>query len=571
MPKLQSFCRTCHKPAEELSVESIGDLRLVTLKCLHSYSYQVEPLKEWEKFGTKFGLPARLRPFQGRGYEFARESNFRCIIADEPGLGKTAQSLVCLGLHPEELLPALIVVKSALTTQYQYEVLRWLGPEFTPQVIKSSQEEPSSALDVHIVSYDLLYRFTKNLEERRAEEEKAVREKLGLREWNVLPKEEQDKLTEVVSPFAKFGYKCVILDECQQIKNQTSKRAQQVRDICKEVPHVILTSGSPIENNAGEYFTALNIVNPERFPNFRAYLENYCRYYFDGYKYKVGGLRDVEWFRNQTNDFIIRRRMDEVLPELPKLNRKFVNCDFASEKMKKSYQKLLQEFSEYFYSHKEDENFSQHILAKIAVLRHQAGVNKVNFVSEHVIEFINDTVKKIVIFTHHRDVEEMIYTNLCNEFEEMRKMGSEIANPVQFLGGMAQSQRDAAKKEFIENPNCRVFIASLTAAGEGLDGLQKVCSDCIVVERHFNPKKEEQAEKRIQRFGALGNPDSWINAEYILSIGTIDEWFTELVEIKRAAVDQTLDGVEMDWNEASLTMELAEILARKGAKKWKLK
>ena len=94
------------------------------------------------------------------------------------------------------------------------------------------------------------------------------------------------------------------------------------------------------------------------------------------------------------------------------------------------------------------------------------------------------------------------------------------------------------------------------------------CQDCIIMERQWNPKKEEQAERRfIRPEGAKG---STVNANYVVVDGTIDEYLTELVEIKRANTDQTLDGVEYEWNEAGLVKELAAVLAKKGSKKWRL-
>jgi SNF2 family DNA or RNA helicase len=83
----------------------------------------------------------------------------------------------------------------------------------------------------------------------------------------------------VENPFSTFGFKCVILDECQQIKNQNSKaRTASKRNMCRMFHHVIATSGSPIENNAGEYFTILNILKPERFRSYKQFVMDYCDY-----------------------------------------------------------------------------------------------------------------------------------------------------------------------------------------------------------------------------------------------------------------------------------------------------
>jgi SNF2 family DNA or RNA helicase len=153
------------------------------------------------------------------------------------------------------------------------------GADFTPQIIATSQDRPHTEIfPVCIVTYDILWRIVKAQNKKRDELETKFREELKLGEWEILPDEYEAKLPHVENPFVD-KFKCVILDECQQIKNQNSRRAQQVRDICRTVPHVIATSGSPIENNAGEYFTILNILHPERFRNYKDYVLNYCDAY----------------------------------------------------------------------------------------------------------------------------------------------------------------------------------------------------------------------------------------------------------------------------------------------------
>jgi hypothetical protein len=56
----------------------------------------------------------------------------------------------------------------------------------------------------------------------------------------------------------------------------------------------------------------------------------------------------------------------------------------------------------------------------------------------------------------------------------------------------------------------------------------------------------------------------------MIASGTIDEYFTELVEQKRALVAASLDGQEISWNEQNLMSELAQVLVTRGKKAWKL-
>jgi SNF2 family DNA or RNA helicase len=110
------------------------------------------------------------------------------------------------------------------------------------------------------------------------------------------------------------------------------------------------------------------------------------------------------------------------------------------------------------------------------------------------------------------------------------------------------------------------MLLSTQAAAEGLN--LQFCSDCLIMERQWNPSTEEQAEARFTRPGSTADR---VNAHYLIAAGTIDDFFTELVEIKRRNVAQTLDGQEFEWDEKSLMAELGRVAMEKGLRKWKLK
>lgn len=590
MAKLVSFCPTCGQQAKEDNhfIDEFFNLRVSVLKCGHKIIEDIQAQKDWEMVKSSQGYTAY--PYQGEGYEFAVKSNFRCLIADEPGLGKTIQALLCIKLHIDDLKAILIVVKSSLIAQWFKQTLFWCGAEFLPDIISTSKQRPNTRLnDITIVTYDILSRI-EGIERKKEENSmQACRDRHGLDEWDGIPEEYYNEIAWYKNPFVEAGFKTLILDECQQIKNPNSKRAMAVKDIAGQVPHVIALSGTPIKNNGREYFTILNTLDPKNFHSEHEFIMDFLEYEQTQYGLKAGGIRDIEKFDEITKDYIIRRVRADVLPDLPTLNRKFVHCDFASDKIEKEYKDLQDDFEDFFYKNEGKADFYTHILEKINKLRHKAGVNKVPFCVDFTVDFINDTNRKIVIFTHHIDVADMLEANLVREFNKMRQSGSQIGNPVRYMGGMNQSNRDLVLETFEKDPNCRVMIASGLASGEGLN--LQFCSDCIVLERQWNPANEEQMEGRFIRIGSTcrncgarqdsGEQDNpvctkcgyelKVDAHYILSTGTIDEYFTELVEYKRGVMSQVLDKKDKSgWSENGLMKELALILAQKGGKKWKL-
>jgi len=568
--KLSKLCPKCNKLAQEKSHSNFGNLRIISLECGHAYTEKTEPAKDWESLVAQYGPAHKLRKYQGEAYEFARASGFRCIVADEPGVGKTLIPLACIHYHPEKLTPALFVVKSALKLQFCKEILRWLGTDFMPDIIESSDHIPSDLNQVTVVTYDILWRIQRKLNDAYDEAEAKLRLKLGLDEFSRIPDSYKSELPDKESPFIKVGFKLLVLDECQQIKNHDSKRTNCVRDIAKTIPHIISTSGTVIKNNASEYFPILNLTRPELFPDRKRFIVNECDSFWNGRTYKVGGIRNVEAWKRKTGDFIIRRTRAQVLPDLPAIDRKFVSCSFASDKMEAAYKKEQKEFED-MYDEMGDNPTSEdftHILAKMTKLRHLAGINKVPFAVEHVQEFLEGTDRKIIIFAHHKDVNDLMRLSLNQMIGELNTENeTNIPDVLTYTSDLDSDARNKVVNDFITS-QARVLIASTKAMGEGVDGLQHVCSDIIMLERQWTPADEEQCEARVSRSGSEA---SSISAEYIISDGTIDEFFTELCEQKRASIGKTLDGIEVQWNQANLMKELAETLARKGGKRWKLK
>jgi len=469
---------------------------------------------DYENFAWQSdGKSNKLMPYQIEGIKFLEKANARALLADEQGLGKTIQAGALLSIHAEQLSPFLIVTKSKIVTQWLHEMLALSNKKLAIQIITSGKMKAMDAFDGWIISYDLL---------------------------------KNEDIFEDIQP------KTIILDECQAIKNHLADRAKAVQKIASKAEHILGLSGTPIKNNAGEYFTILNLLQPSRFPQYQRFIDYYCDHYESGFYQKIGGLRDPEGFRRRTEDFVIRRTKAEVLPDLPQLTRKFFHCEMDG-KLKKTYDRLWDDFSKKFYE--EDSAGSAAQIAIMTAMREITGVAKVETCIDFVTEFLLSTDRKIVIFAHHHKAVTLLELQLNSWLADggfnkciMMRAGDDAGVRV---------------KEFRDNPNSRVMIASTLSAGEGLN--LQFCSDAVMLERQWNPANEEQAEARFHRFGQL-NP---VSVNYMICSQTIDEYFTQLVEQKRAIVASALDGKVMEWNENSLMKELAIILATTG-KKWSL-
>ena len=101
-------------------------------------------------------------------------------------------------------------------------------------------------------------------------------------------------------------------------------------------------------------------------------------------------------------------------------------------------------------------------------------------------------------------------------------------------GGMDVKSRDAALTEFRENPQCRVLLMSLKAAGVALN--LTVASECFLLDLWWNPAAEMQAIDRTHRLGQY-RP---IRAVRFVAEGTVEERVLQLQEKKRLVFDGTI-------------------------------
>ena len=547
MPFITIKCQNCNKVAETEHTYKIGDKLVNRLKCGHLMNSDQLNCSSLEHIRSLDGKS--LYAFQNTGVRFIEESGARCLVSDEMGLGKTPQSIAAVYLHPE-LQPFIVVCKSSLKAQWQHEIMRWMGEDYFAQILDSPKDVPLVGLKAYILSYDILRRFAGSGKKKR------VKNPEELPDYFTRETESSQEKSKLVQLIHKLKIKTIILDECQQIKNSDSQRTIFTRAICKEVNHVIALSGTPIKNNASEYFPVLNILKPEMFPRYSTFLMNECDSYFNGYGYKTGGLRNPERFLEKTSSFIIRRTRAEVLPDLPKIRRSFQFHELSKE-VEKAYIDTFKQFRDE-YNSSESNSFedSGNVLAFLSKMRHLTGLSKVNPCIDYVMEIMGSTDDRVTIFVHHKDVAEILKTKLNALF-------SELDIPPCAIHAAGSSSLET-EKSFEKS---RVLICSTLAGGEGLN-LQRLCRRLVMLERQWNPANEEQAESRFPR--PEGMQTDFIDGVYMVAIGTVDEFFSEIIERKREIVGKTLDGKAVEWDQSSLIKELAETLSMSGGRRWSI-
>lgn len=565
MPGIQTKCSECSMKSIIVSSFNIGPKKVNKLSCGHlevslRLTEQLSALDKYESLDHKTPFP-----YQKECFEFLEAAEGRAIIADRFGLGKTIEALMFMALHPE-CQPFLVVAKSTILVQWARQIKNWC--DLTPIIINDSKTL-LPGFQAYIISYDRVRRF-------KGCPYCSAPIILGKKDTVTCPKCSsvftKDTAEDQVPKLAdELGLQTIILDECQQIKNTESARTAGVRKLVARTKYFLALSGAPIENNAKEYYPVLNMVKPDLFPTeagfIRTWLDFQTEFQRGKWTTKTGGVNNPHRFQELTKGFIIRRSPDslckdgtKVMDQFPKVNRTYTYSDLGAA-VAKEYAKINDEFNEAM----DDNSLSgftkySNILAFISKMRHLTGLAKIDPCIDYVMEFLGSNDGKIIIFTHHLDVAEMLQMKLSSLMKELG-----LDTPLVLRADLDYQKKDDITQEFIDDVHKRVIIASTLASGEGLDGLQKVCKTLYMLERQWNPKKEENAEARLAR---IGQNDSHITANYGIAIGTVDEFFAELVEKKRSICGSALDGTDEDWNESSLIRELAERIHSEGKKKW---
>lgn len=554
--RIQEKCEKCGKVAKEASSKLVTmpgdtspDLKFITLECGHTFFRKIpkgtpfhlfqmggkEDCKhEWNK--NTCILCNRKRPyeFQLEGMRFLEAAlavNKGGAAFHEMGLGKTIMAGGYLYFHPENW-PVLWIVKSGLKYQTVSFILNWLGDKHVPQVINTSKDWLVPGLKHYIVGYDMLVPKTRTLKGKNGDPDKVINSGFDITQFDR----------------PDINIKCVVLDECQQIKNVDSTRTQMVRRIVK-TRKVIPLSGTPWNNRGSELFPVFNMMDPIKFNSEERFKAQWVNYYWQGTFRKEGGIRNVERFREYTKDLCIRRERKEVMAELPLVNRTKLNVVMnpAEEQV---YDDAVTEFVEWYEAQAEGLG-GMAIIAAMAKMRHLVALAKIPTTLEYVDEFVEDTDRKLVVFAHHKDVQSLL-------FEEIKQKYGKDMFVCQLIADMNALQRNEAQTKFNAAPRA-IMVASQLASGEGLN--LQTCADCVMHERQWNPGKEEQCEGRFIRIGQTATS---VNAIYAHMDGltAIDAQLDGIVERKRLAFSSWTGSEAPAWNEDSMMKELAASIVR---------
>ncbi|CAI5502808.1 unnamed protein product [Closterium sp. Naga37s-1] len=458
--------------------------------------------------GRYFDLPDGFRkllmPFQEQGMQFALSRGGRVLIADEMGLGKTVQAIGLAACYRDEW-PVLVIAPSSLRLHWAMSIVRWLDlpPEDITVVMPQGTTRSINGFN--------FVRCTRN-------------QPLSLQSpFNIISYDLLDRLEQPEEPF-----KVVIADESHYLKNYKAKRTGLAVPRLQRANRAILLTGTPALSRPIDLFKQLEALQPHAYRKLGEYGKRYCRGGRFGEFTGSSNLEELHAVLSGT--VMIRRLKKQVLPQLPDKRRQQVLLMLEEKAMKpiRALHIQLRKVREKKKAAATPEKESEAVMeerALVSRLYTESAWAKVDAVREYLGTMLEGGCK-FLVFAHH-----MTMMDALSEFFQKAKVGY-----IRIDGGTAPEKRHHLVARFQEEPDTRVAVLGIHAAGVGLT--LTAASTVVFAEMAWNPGDLVQAEDRAHRIGQANA----VNVYYLHAPETIDDVIWSVVQHKLENLGQVMDG-----------------------------
>jgi hypothetical protein len=454
------------------------------------------------------------------------------LLADEPGLGKTAQAL--LAAEAVHAYPLLVVVPNVVKANWAHEVDLWT-PHRRATVVHGNGDNVDAFADVVIVNYEVLDRH--------------------------------------VGWLGDLGFRGMIVDEAHFIKNKSSQRSQHVLRLSERIRARMHTkallmalTGTPLINDIEDFRAIWEFLGwiDEKKPRaaLMAALE------------QTGLTPADRGFRTAARACVIdrgivRRRKVDVAADIParRIADLMVELDDADSRSIRAAEaelvrRLVERYQRAMASRSVSDGAIDHdLVRRVAVSEREstggpsAGENvfsmmrrigqaKAGLAADYAAQLAR-SVGKVVFFAKHIDV--------MDEAEEI--FAGRGLRYAAIRGNQTAKVRQKNLDAFIEDPDVAVAVCSLTAAGVGLN--LQVASNVVLAELSWTDAEQTQAIDRVHRIGQLEPVTAW----RIIAAQTLDPKIAQLVDSKAGLAARALDGSDEDPSAATADVQVEALVA----------
>ena len=479
---------------------------------------------------TPAGL--ELMPHQGQLVAAAAAGHRTFLLADEPGLGKTAQAL--LAAEAANAYPLLVVVPNVVKTNWAREAARWT-PRHPATVVQGDGEAVDGFARIVVLNYEVLDRH------------------MG---W-----------------LGDFGFRGMVVDEAHFIKNKTSQRSQHVLALSNRIrsrtarPLLMALTGTPLINDIEDFraiWQFLGWIDESKpLDELADALEDTGltpadRGFYAAARQCVIDLGIVRRRKLEVAADIPARRIADLPVELDGRAGRSIRAaerDLAGRMVARYETALANRSSEAIV-----EGIDHDLVRRVArselkdartaqsgenvfTMMRRIGQAKAELAADYAAQLAR-SAGKVVFFAKH--------VNVMDAAEEtFARQGVRFSS---IRGDQAPAARQAHVDAFVNDPDVAVAVCSLIAAGVGLN--LQVASNIVLAELSWTDAEQTQAIDRSHR---IGQPEP-VTAWRIIAAQTIDARIAELIDSKAGLAARALDGADQEVS-SSADMQLEALAA----------
>lgn len=459
-------------------------------------------VNEIPQYAVPATMRAELRPYQLVGYRwlaFLQQHGLGGVLADDMGLGKTLQTLAMIARAREEnpdAPPFLVVAPTSVVPNWVEEARRFV-PGVASVMVEAtasrrggvSLAEICSGADVVVTSY-ALFRL------------------------------EYDG-------YAALNWSGLLLDEAQQIKNHQSKGYRCARKLA--APFKLAITGTPMENNLMELWSAFSIVAPGLLGDPRRFNEHYR-----GPIERGADTDRLATLRRRIQPLLLRRTKSDVLTDLPPKTEQVLELELGS-RHRRAYDRFLARERRKVLGLLGDMDRNRFQIFRSLTLLRQAALDvalvgddvisagaysrtdsaasgaageaanavagdAVNAVAGEAVKAPSTKLEALVELVAHAAAEGhrvLVFSQFTRFLGRARERLTAAGIASCYLDG-ATRRRASVLQEFREG-NAPAFLISLKAGGVGLNLTE--ADYCIITDPWWNPATEQQAVDRTHRIG----------------------------------------------------------------------
>lgn len=438
-------------------------------------------------------------PYQLKGIARGLELK-RFMNCDEPGLGKTLQSIATINIAGA--FPCLVICPSSLKINWQREWEKFTDKKamvLTDKVRDTWTFFYQTGMhQVFIVNYESLKKyFVQRIKKAEG--------------WTLRDVEFRNSIN---------LFKSVIIDESHRCKSASTQQAKFCKGICTGKEWVIELTRTPVVNRPKDLIPQLAILNRmDDFGGYKPFVNRYC----SGQR-EASNLKELNF--NLWKYCMFRREKSLVLTDLPDKIRQVNTCEITN---RKEYMDAERDLIMYLQKYKDadDEKIEKalrgEVMVRINILRQISARGKVRDVIEFVKDF-RENGKKIILF--------------CSLHEVVDQLKRYFPTAVSVTGRDSQDEKQRAVDAFQNNPKADIIICSIKAAGVGLT--LTASSNVAFVEFPWTYADCCQCEDRAHR---IGQKDS-VTCYYFLGRRTIDEKVYRIIQEKKNIANAVTGSTE---------------------------